>query len=134
MSDPPTLHRDLTSKNILLDRFLRAKIAGTTYVIVALTPLYGAFLSHPVRSTVQHTDFGLSRFKEENGVFTQGCGALAFMVRFPATNSCADVHDAHTRFRRPRSTEGKPTAKRRTSTPTPSYDDHFHRVPCINIL
>jgi serine/threonine protein kinase len=81
MSDPPTLHRDLTSKNILLDRFLRAKIAGTTFVIVALTPLDSRLFVSPVRSTVQHTDFGLSRFKEENGVFTQGCGALAFMVR-----------------------------------------------------
>ncbi|ELR22297.1 nonreceptor tyrosine kinase, putative [Acanthamoeba castellanii str. Neff] len=68
MSDPPTLHRDLTSKNILLDRFLRAKIA----------------------------DFGLSRFKEENGVFTQGCGALAFMApevyRGEAYSEKADVY------------------------------------------
>jgi hypothetical protein len=34
-SDPPTLHRDLTSKNILCDRFLRAKIAGAFFVKVA---------------------------------------------------------------------------------------------------
>lgn len=154
MSDPPTLHRDLTSKNILLDRFLRAKIAGTTYVILALTSLDRR---SPFRLTqfvpLCNTHTPAHRFWAEPiqggewgvhaGLWRVGVhGAFARTTHScPACEACVPgrcTHDTHTRSRRPRSTEGKPTAKRRTSTPTPSYDDHFHRVPCacvrVNIL
>ena len=82
-ADPPIVHRDLKSPNLLVDETFTVRLSTIRTTLSALRPSFSPCLLASVSLTLRHRvsceqvkicDFGLARFKQDTFVATvNGC-------------------------------------------------------------